>query len=72
MYKSWGARLRSRRIAVGLTQQALADQIGTTKAHVSAIERGKTSVGDAVRMRIAAALGTTTAELFPYPDAIPA
>lgn len=72
LYSEWGAEIRNRRLAAGLTQQALADAAGSTKAHISNIERGLTSVSDGLRMRLAAALGTTAADLFPYPDAIPA
>lgn len=72
LYSHWGTRLRDHRKAAGLTQQALADASGSSKAHISNIERGVTSVSDGLRMSLAAALGTTAAELFPYPDAIPA
>lgn len=72
LYTTWGENLRSHRASAGLSQRQLADQAGTTGAHVSNIERGLTSVSDGLRMRLAAALGTTAAELFPYPDAVPA
>lgn len=72
LYRFWGARLREQRLAAGLTQEALALAAGSTKAHVSNIERGLSSVSDGLRMRLAAALTTTAAELFPYPDAVPA
>lgn len=72
LYADWGSRLREQRLAAGLTQQALAAASGSTKAHVSNIERGISSVSDGLRMRLAAALNTTASELFPYPDAVPA
>lgn len=72
LYAGWGLNLREQRRAAGLTQQQLAEAAGSTKAHVSNIERGITSVSDALRMRLAAALNTTASELFPYPDAVPA
>ena len=72
LYVHWGSRVREHRLAANLTQQALADAAGSTNAHISNIERGLTSVSDALRMRIAAALGTTAAELFPYPDKVSA
>jgi transcriptional regulator with XRE-family HTH domain len=69
LYADWARQLRSHRIEAGLSQTALADAAGSTKAHISNIERGITGVSDMLRMRLAAALGTTAAELFPYPDA---
>lgn len=72
LYADWGARLREKRLAAGISQQALADAADSTNAHISNIERGLTSVSDKLRIRLATALGTTVAELFPYPDAVPA
>lgn len=72
MYLSWGSSLREQRVAARLTQAQLAEKAGSTKSHVSNIERGLTSVSDGLRMRLAAALDTTAADLFPYPDAVPA
>ena len=69
LYAEWGHILRTKREAAELTQQALADAAGCTKAHISNIERGKCSVSDSLRVSLAAALSTTAAELFPYPDA---
>lgn len=38
---TFGMRLRNLRIAVGLTQEALADRSGLSPNAISAIERGK-------------------------------
>lgn len=70
LYREWATILRAKRKAAGLSQEALATQAGCTKAHVSNIERGLSSVSDTLRMNLAAALDTTAAELFPYPDAV--
>lgn len=70
LHEDWGRRLRAARAARGWTQSELATSAGSTKAHVSNIERGLTSVGDAVRMQLATALDTTVAELFPYPEQV--
>lgn len=70
LYDHWATILRSKRKEAGLSQEALGDLAGCTKAHISNIERGLTSVSDSLRMNLAAALGTTAAELFPYPDAV--
>ena len=72
LYATWGSRVRAARLDAGLTQQALADRAGSTKAMVSNIERGKSSVGDALRVRLANVLGLSANDLFPYPDAVPA
>ena len=68
LYAEWAKTLRAHRLEKGLSQTALADAAGSTKAHISNIERGLTGVGDVLRVRLAAALDTTAAELFPYPD----
>ena len=69
LYAEWATSLRSQRLEKGLSQSALAEAAAPcTKAHVSNIERGITGVSDMLRMRLAAALGTTASELFPYPD----
>lgn len=69
LYAEWANRLRTRRLAASLSQAALANAADITSAHISNIERGVTGVSDQLRMRLAAALGTTAGELFPYPDA---
>lgn len=68
LYQDWAKTLLAKRSEAGLSQSELAAMAGCTKAHVSNIERGVSGVSDTLRMSLAAALGTTTAELFPYPD----
>lgn len=70
MYDDWGHRVRLARLAKGWTQAQLATEAGSTPGHVSNIELGRTSVSDDLRMRLATALGTTVAELFPYPEQV--
>ena len=45
-----GGEMRQRRLLVGMTQVNIADAIGTTRAYVSAIERGVTWDPDADRL----------------------
>jgi transcriptional regulator with XRE-family HTH domain len=42
-----GGELRARRLAVGLTQQALADAVGVTRYTVLRLEKGQSDVGAA-------------------------
>lgn len=67
---AWGEDIRVRREAAGLSQRQFAAAVGTTQQHLSLIERGAVSPGDDLRVRLAAALGCSVAELFPYPEAV--
>lgn len=58
-----GLEIRSRRKALRLTQEKLADEAGVTFKHVSDIERGLTSLSAIVLVRIAAALKATPNDL---------
>lgn len=40
----FGANVRARRMQLGLTQQELAERLGTYDTHVSAIESGSKSI----------------------------
>lgn len=64
----WGKRLRDARKAAGLSQLQLADDIGTIQEQISRWECGVYAPVDAMRPRLARALGVTVADLFPYPD----
>lgn len=66
LYRTWGERIRSRREAKGLKQSALAEAIGTSQQRISQWEQGDRRPPDAVRLKLAEALGTTVADLFPY------
>lgn len=66
LYKTWGARVAARREALGMKQSALADKVGTTQQTISNIETGYRRPSDALRPKIAEALGTDVLDLFPY------
>lgn len=63
----WGARIAERRKHQGLSQKTLAEIVGVEQQAVSFWERGGVPL-DNRKPAIAAALGTTMAELFAYPD----
>jgi molybdate-binding protein/DNA-binding XRE family transcriptional regulator len=57
-------RLRSRRQAAGLTQQALATQAGISRQAYIAVERGATNPSTEVALKLAHALNARVEELF--------
>lgn len=65
------SQVRERRIAAGLSQQALAERAGLTRQAVSAIEAGRYLPNTAVALRLARALGCPVEELFRLPDVPP-
>jgi y4mF family transcriptional regulator len=52
-----GALIRSRRAALGLSQQAVADAIGVSRKFIVDLERGKPSAEVGLALRAAAAVG---------------
>jgi transcriptional regulator with XRE-family HTH domain len=61
---SLGTRVKTRREAMGLTQQKLAETAKVSRPYLSLIERGEaTNLSMQVLGRIALALGTTPSEL---------
>ena len=68
MATGWGEKVAARRESLGISQQALADAIGTNLITVKRIESGTQVPRDRVRFAIAFALATDVADLFPYPD----
>jgi transcriptional regulator with XRE-family HTH domain len=60
--------LRERRLAAGLTQQDLAEAIGTTKGVVSQLETGFARYNEDWVTKAAAALGIEPAELLLPPE----
>lgn len=54
-----GALIRERRRELRLTQQALADRIGTSRVWVSEVEQGKPSAEAGLVLRALAALGVS-------------
>ena len=64
MGKKTGALIKEARTAAGLTQAALAEQIGAvTAAQISKAERGEAELSQAVLRAIAKATGVTQASL---------
>ena len=61
--KEVGKRLRVLRLKRGLTQQELAELLGTTQSNVSGLERGTRSLTVHQVVKLAEALRTTTDEL---------
>jgi transcriptional regulator with XRE-family HTH domain len=59
----FGANLRWRRLAAGLSQEALGVRMGVDRAHVSSMERGKQNVTLLTLWETAQAVGVRPAEL---------
>lgn len=59
----FGAVLRERREAAGISQEQLADRAGLHRTYVSLIERGKRTASIEVVRKFAKALGVSMAEL---------
>jgi transcriptional regulator with XRE-family HTH domain len=62
--KLLGARVREQRTALGLTQDQLAERVGTSNDEVSRIERGVREPRFATLERLSRALDLTVADLF--------
>lgn len=65
--KIWGALLRARRNTLGLTQAQVAQLAGLSQQAVVQFEGGRHIPLDRTKIDLARALGTTPAELFPWP-----
>ncbi|MCL4508302.1 MAG: helix-turn-helix domain-containing protein [Chloroflexi bacterium] len=61
-------QVRQRRLAHGLSQQALAEQCSITRQAIHAIETGRYVPNTAVALRLARALSCTVEALFTLPD----
>ncbi|MSR57595.1 MAG: XRE family transcriptional regulator [Planctomycetaceae bacterium] len=59
----FGQRVRERRTALGLSQEAFADRCKLDRTYISGIERGKRNLALRNIDAIAKALGTTISEL---------
>ncbi|HLW80363.1 MAG TPA: helix-turn-helix transcriptional regulator [Terriglobia bacterium] len=59
----FGERLRAVRLALGLSQEALADLAGFDRTYVSLVERGRRNISLLNICKFAKALKTTAAEL---------
>lgn len=64
----WAHSIRNARAQAGLTQADLARRTGITQQLISQYEGGLVRPTDERRIVLARALGTTVADLFPYPD----
>jgi transcriptional regulator with XRE-family HTH domain len=63
--RRFGDRLREIRLSRGMTQADVAREASVSTAYVGRLERGRAAPGIDLVARLAAALGTTTAELLP-------
>lgn len=54
-----------------MTQTQLALHLGIHQPALSAIEKGSSAPRDALKFKIAGALGLTVEELFPFPAVVP-
>lgn len=61
--KKLGAAIRARRLALALSQEALADAAGVDRSHMGKIERGERNVTFLNILRIAVAVGCRPSEL---------
>lgn len=61
--KDIGARIKQRRQALRMTQQALADKAGLPQSHVARLESGKHAPTDVTIEKLARALGTPPEQL---------
>jgi len=61
-----GAAIRERRMEQGLSQERLAFMVGSSKAHIWRIEKGRVGVGIDDLARIADALDTGVRDLLPF------
>lgn len=71
LHRLWGANIRDARGSFW-SQKALAEVCGIVPSALSNIESGRRCPSDDIKLRIAGALRRPVAELFPWPDEIPA
>jgi len=60
---AFGAAVRHRRLALGLSQEALAHEAGIDRSYMSSVERGGQNVGLVLAAQIARALKIKLADL---------
>lgn len=63
-----GTRIQQRRESLRLTQEELADLVGTTQRQISRYERGSNNPGPELIVKLAQVLGTTTDYLLGITD----
>lgn len=61
-----GASIRRERLSQGISQQRLAEAIGTDQAVIARLEAGKHNTGIAAYIKIADALGVNLADLVKF------
>ena len=61
--RQFGQRVRDRRKALDLSQEALAERVGVHRTYVGSLERGERNVSLINILKLAAALGVDPAEL---------
>ncbi len=66
--KQIGSKVRALRLAIGLTQEALAEKANLHPTYMGGIERGERNVGIDNIFKIAAALGVSVTELFEFEE----
>ena len=62
--EEFGALVRRRRHARGLSQEMLAETAELERAYVGMVERGETNVSVRTALKLARALGTTLSSMF--------
>jgi len=65
IYKEFGLRLSGARKAAGLTQEALADQVGLNRTSITNIEKGRQRLALHLLFSLASAVGMPPAALLP-------
>ncbi len=60
----FGAAIRARRTALGMSQEAVADYAGIDRSHMGKLERGERNVSFLNIIRIAKAIGCNPSDLF--------
>ena len=61
--RRFGAKVRAERVRLGVSQEALADLAGLHRTYLGGVERGERNVGLLNIVRIAKALGVSSATL---------
>lgn len=63
LLNNFGVRVRSARLALGLSQEKMALDCGLDRTYVSSVERGKRNVSLVNIHKLASALGVTASDL---------
>jgi ribosome-binding protein aMBF1 (putative translation factor) len=67
IYRTWGERIRSRRLELGLSQFEVAERIHMTQNALSRWESAIAAPTDKDKLALALALETEVVDLFPWP-----